>query len=1081
MKILHLRFKNLNSLEGCWEIDLGHPAFVADGIFAITGPTGSGKTTILDAICLALYGRTPRLPKVTKSVNEIMSRQTGECFAEVTFATQSGRFRCHWSQHRARKKPDGELQAPKHELVNADSGEILETKILEVAKGVEQATGMDFDRFTRSMLLAQGGFAAFLQAVPDERAPILEQITGTGIYSQISMRVHERLREEREKLGLLQAETAGIIILDPEQEQEIQETFATKQKEEAECSTRFANIGKALAWLANIKALEEEIAKLTEEANRLQSDISGFKADRTTLEQALHAASLDGAYATLAATRKQQADDQEALQAGKEALPHLTASVQKQAELLQIAEQHTLRLKKELQAAIPLWQQVRLLDQHLVEQKKVATEAEEHCKKDAAKIDADKLTRHKEREKHIKAQKALEDVGSYLKEHAQDEWLISGLAGVEEQLHGLLVQQREIVQKKAGKKKATNALAQAITSLEYRQKLCSRRKQELAANEKKLLRAKAELSQLLRDRLLREYRSEKESLLREMAYLAKIAELEAHRAKLADGTPCPLCGATSHPFAEGNVPVADACEQKIDALTKLIRQAEEQEAAIKKLEEAAQFARNDLTDAEKLEATAAHDKKIAEKTFTELCEDLEKFLADFTKRRQAVVEKLLPLRVTEIPAADISSLLDGLRIRLATWQAQVKNRADIEKQIVHISSEIKRLDAVIQTQSSALTEKQERLERIKKELATKADKRKRLYGNKRPDDEEVRLNKGVSGAEGAEKQAREQYQELQQKWHTAKAHVEALNKRIDQREPELEKLAIRFAAACTTVGFIGEEQFLAARRSPEQREQLAAKARELDKRQTELAARQTDRAMRLATEKAQKITDKSLEELTAQHKEHEKLLHELRDSIAALKHRLMANTVAKERLQEKHTAIKAQKKECCSWENLHALIGSADGKKYRNFAQELSFAMLIGHANRQLQKMSDRYLLILDSTQPLELNVIDSYQAGEIRSTKNLSGGESFLVSLALALGLSHMASKKVRVDSLFLDEGFGTLDDEALDTALETLANLRQEGKLIGVISHVPALKERISTQIEVIPQSGGRSRIAGPGCGHS
>ncbi len=479
------------------------------------------------------------------------------------------------------------------------------------------------------------------------------------------------------------------------------------------------------------------------------------------------------------------------------------------------------------------------------------------------------------------------------------------------------------------------------------------------------------------------------------------------------------------------MPVADAYEQKIDALTKLIRQAEEQEAAIKKLEEAAQFARNNLTDAEKLEATAAHDKKIAEKTFTELCEDLEKFLADFTKRRQAVVEKLLPLGVTEIPAADISSLLDGLRIRLATWQAQVKNRADIEKQIVHISSEIKRLDAVIQTQSSALTEKQERLERIKKELATKADKRKRLYGNKRPDDEEVRLNKGVAGAEGAEKQAREQYQELQQKWHTAKAHVEALNKRIDQREPELEKLAIRFAAACTTVGFIGEEQFLAARRSPEQREQLAAKARELDKRQTELAARQTDRAMRLATEKAQKITDKSLEELTAQHKEHEKLLHELRDSIAALKHRLMANTVAKERLQEKHTAIKAQKKECCSWENLHALIGSADGKKYRNFAQELSFAMLIGHANRQLQKMSDRYLLILDSTQPLELNVIDSYQAGEIRSTKNLSGG--------------------------------------------------RQEGKLIGVISHVPALKERISTQIEVIPQSGGRSRIAGPGCGHS
>ena len=139
---------------------------------------------------------------------------------------------------------------------------------------------------------------------------------------------------------------------------------------------------------------------------------------------------------------------------------------------------------------------------------------------------------------------------------------------------------------------------------------------------------------------------------------------------------------------------------------------------------------------------------------------------------------------------------------------------------------------------------------------------------------------------------------------------------------------------------------------------------------------------------------------------------------------------------------------------------------------------MIGHANRQLQKMSDRYLLIHDDDRPLELAVVDSYQAGEVRSTKNLSGGESFIVSLALALGLSQMASRKVRVDSLFLDEGFGTLDEEALDTALATLAGLQQDGKLIGLISHVPTLKERIATQIQVIPLTGGRSRLAGPGC---
>ncbi len=173
MKILQIRFKNLNSLVGEWSIDLTHAAFAADGIFAITGPTGSGKSTILDAICLALYGRTPRLNKVTKSGNEIMSRQTGDCFAEVTFETAKGRFRCHWSQRKARQKSDGELQAPKHEITDADTGRVLEEKIKGVAEQIEAETGMDFDRFTRSMLLAQGDFAKFLQAAVDERAPIL--------------------------------------------------------------------------------------------------------------------------------------------------------------------------------------------------------------------------------------------------------------------------------------------------------------------------------------------------------------------------------------------------------------------------------------------------------------------------------------------------------------------------------------------------------------------------------------------------------------------------------------------------------------------------------------------------------------------------------------------------------------------------------------------------------------------------------------------------------------------------------------------------------------------------------------------
>lgn len=1078
MKILELRFKNLNSLYGEWVIDFTDPEYVSNGIFALTGPTGAGKSTILDAICLALYGATPRLGKITKSGNEIMSRQTGECYAEVLFESQAGRFRCHWEQRRARKKAEGNLQDQEHQIADDATGKPIETKKSLVGGVIEERTGMDFDRFTRSILLAQGGFDTFLKADVEQKSKILEQITGTEIYSEISRRVHERQRDEWEKLNILNAETSGIVILESEQEKEIQDDLTTKQRQETELAGKSTETAKAITWLTTIEGLQNEILGLTDEAAKLKTDTEAFKPERTKLEQAIKAALIEGTYASLTSLRKQQGDDQTSLKTDEAALPELKSSANTQTEALKSAEQLTLKSKEELKTAAPMIQRIRSIDQKIAEQTKAVSEGADVCNKEAGEIETDKQAREEEQGKRTAAEKTLEAAELYLKENAQDEWLIIGLAGVEEQLGNLLSKQQEITQKETDLKKADTAVTDAIKKLDDASKQCGLKKQELETAGKNLQQGKDTLSELLGDKLLREYRTEKETLLREMAFIKKIEELEDHRAKLEDGKPCPLCGSSEHPFAEGNVPVPDEIEQKIESLAKLIDKADEQEDAIKKLEQAETTARNNLNDSNTLEAEVDSDKKAAEKTLAELNNAVTKIRTGFNELKLRVSGKLQPLGISEIPETEVESLLESLRSRLKAWQEQVKQKTDIEKQIAAIDSEVKRLDAVIDTRVKALAEKQKTLERLKKELADGTEERKQLYGDKKPDDEEGRLNKAIADAERAEKKARELNTGLQQKLTTANTRIDFLKKCIEKRIPELQKAETDFSAALIPAGIANEKAFLEARLPQEDRESLSSRAKELDDAGTELKAKQKDRETRLATEIAKKLTDKTLEELEPQFKEFEESLQRLRDAVAGLKHKLSENTAAKERIKEKQSAIEAQKKECHRWEKLHGLIGSADGKKYRNFAQGLTFELMVSHANRQLEKMTDRYLLIRDEQQPLELNVIDNYQAGEIRSTKNLSGGESFIVSLTLALGLSKMASRKVRVDSLFLDEGFGTLDEEALETALETLSGLQQDGKLIGIISHVSALKERISTQINITPVSGGRSSLSGPGC---
>jgi len=357
--------------------------------------------------------------------------------------------------------------------------------------------------------------------------------------------------------------------------------------------------------------------------------------------------------------------------------------------------------------------------------------------------------------------------------------------------------------------------------------------------------------------------------------------------------------------------------------------------------------------------------------------------------------------------------------------------------------------------------------------------RQTLFGEKAPGDEELRLSSLIDQCDKHLDDSRQRLNSATQELDKLKNRVDAIEKAMFTRATELKTEEALFQTRLGLFSFSDEGAYQLACLPEEERNALMGQAQQLATEQTALDARYQEKTTLLKTEQQKKMTNQPRELLAQDLETFANNLKELQRMLGGIQQKLTDNSDLRCKQQERAKAIDAQKRESSRWDTLHELIGSADGKKYRNFAQGLTFEMMVGHANRQLQKMTDRYLLIRDDRQPLALNVVDSYQAGEIRSTKNLSGGESFIVSLSLALGLSHMASKNVRIDSLFLDEGFGTLDEDALDTALETLAGLQEDGKLIGVISHVSTLKERISTQIQVTPQTGGRSVISGPGCG--
>ncbi|MBA2369959.1 MAG: AAA family ATPase [Candidatus Protochlamydia sp.] len=1218
MRILHLRLKNLNSLVGEWNIDFTHPEYTNNGIFAITGPTGAGKSTLLDAICLALYGKTPRLDKISKSSNEIMARQTGECFSEVTFETAGGKYRCFWGQHRSHKKAGEKLQDARREIVDAVTNIPLECHLNKVEAKVEEITGMDFHRFTRSMLLAQGSFDVFLKAPPSERAPILEQITGTEIYTQISINAFERAKKEAKKLEELNAELIAIRPLSDEDEKKYAAEEQEKYAETVRLSKSLQILSEQCKWREemdrvsfDLKELELKWALHLEEENRLRPELN-------QLEQAIKALNFEADFRDLCHLKQSRDDGLVNQNKSMVERSFLENSIREKNKSLEIYRMGREELFTRQKIELEIFNQVREIDKDLKREQNNLKELSLRMAKEEEAILVHRKIIEEGQSKGAEYNSNLMTIQAYFDNFEKDEMLIEKFSMLKENLHhckeknGLIrVKQEEAIASNESLDKAkiqvncdlkdyTEALEKtekfkaAFETLSKEHEAASRgmdalqwnneikkflaqeqllkeiiglleRIQSSGLNQKSNLAAKQAFEEKLAYYRLEEERFHNEKIEldlkietynRHQAFQNRIQTLDEARSQLRSQEPCPLCGSLEHPFLEHDYPQVRLDDEKVNQAKNEIKelfnslhhlakeisrietelagcekkQSEEIDLSIvlkkiaiellskagciqnefpaiaeikgwhnqsleesrelekdyntflkisKNREEAQQIYNKALQYSSRLkerleEVNAAQNKLESHCHYLGL--ELESLLKDSAKIESFLIEALQPFGFTL--THDASEIEDRLFDRLARWK-QCKN-------------EHKRLEEEVQKELLQMTIQKGHLETAEKIFkqndATKTKLinfleelsliRLQLFGNKFPDAEEERLNISVVNANAAFDTLKNECSRLQHRQESLKENIAGLAALIEEHACQLKIKEEAFINHIHQAGFPDLEAYQQASLDHETRSMLSKLKNDFEKRKAELTANKKASEKKLLQLTIELKTDETLDDLE---KQFEKILDELekvKERSAILKDRLAENEKKKIEARVVQDRIARQSKENEIWKYLSHLIGAADGKKFRDFAQKMTLEMMIGHTNRQLVKMSDRYLLKQSKEFPLELEVVDNYQAGEERSVKNLSGGEGFIVSLALALGLSQMSSSKVRLETLFLDEGFGTLDEQALEAALDTLSELHQEGKVIGLISHVAVLKERISTQIKIKPISGGRSRIEGPGC---
>lgn len=1156
MKLLRLHLLNLNSLRGSHSLDLSQPPLLHAGLFAIIGPTGAGKSTLLDAITLALYGRAARYAG-TRSPEDVMSRHTGECRAEVEFQVPSGRYRAVWALRRAHRKPTGKVQNATRHLYDGE-GHPLAESIRDVEARIETLIGLDYDRFLRSAMLAQGEFARFLKANSDERADLLESLTGRRLYSELGARAYEECVRRESALEQQFADVQRIKLLTDEER-------ATRQTELTARAQELAAVRQAVAAGQQRLLLAEQLARGVAEAERLAATAAELAtarqaaaADQARLDRHQQATPFrDDLARCTEADRRLARERHRQQQARTQLAAARTAHAVGLAAAVEVARRQVARLAREVESAqreaqiataqaeqLALWLTEHAADLPLTTALPEIAAALKGLEEARAAHDRT-LARGRRLEAAGPPLTAAVAAASAQAEQARQSLATAQTAELVamQALHEQAARGDEAaLQQRLQEGQAILQAGERLHDLMKRQHEQTDRVAVLAAEalqrQAELTPARAHLAQAA----AAEQTAEEELAHRQdhLAQASLVAKYTQQRALLVKGQPCPLCGAVAHPYAE------QAPDTHLQTLKRRVQQAEE---AWRLARRATESARLDVTRLETallalerqrtetagevaalaarsqaaaaalglpgetdpgsllawLQLQAQHQARLAEQ------------VAELRRRQDAVTHAAAARRQAEQTCQDRRHEHDRAR---DAWQRHTQERqqaADEARQAeaqataaatalapllapfaacVPADGATKALRQALEARRDACRQQQERRQqahdtaraaahraaqreqelaplRARAELLAQQEGQRQV-GEAPPDPTAVAAQ---SRAWTTLAEAEAGLRELADRCTGGDSAAQVAERAVAEAEAARREAAAALTTRLADSPFPTPAELQAALLTESEAARLAQQARDWRDRQIALDTRREALTAELAHLRAAGAAeDEALAALTAEQQARTAAMELLHADIATRESELRQDDATRRDQAARLAAVEAERARLKVWQQLKALIGSADGKRFRTFAQGLSLDLLIRHANRHLARLTDRYLIRRRPGEGLELEIEDAYQAGARRPTASLSGGESFLASLALALGLADLAGRQVQIDSLFIDEGFGALDSTALETALSALEALRQDRKTVGVISHVEMLKERIATQVLVERGPGGTSRIVVP-----